>query len=73
MTHTEQLDLFTNTHRHLQRVDQERRQRQQDQRVQKMVLKLQDQFGKNSIIRAADLKDGAVAKKRNKEIGGHRA
>lgn len=73
MTHTEQLDLFTNTNQHLRKADQERRQRQQDQRVQKMVLKLQDRFGKNSIIRAADLKDGAVAKKRNKEIGGHRA
>ena len=43
------------------------------QQVQKMILRLQDQFGKNSIIRAADLKDGAVARKRNKEIGGHQA
>ncbi|MGM9892687.1 DinB/UmuC family translesion DNA polymerase [Limosilactobacillus sp.] len=73
LPHTEQLDLFTNTHRHLQKESQEQQQRLQDQRVQKMVLQLQDQFGKNAIIRAADLKDGAVAKKRNKEIGGHRA
>lgn len=73
MPHAEQLDLFTDTHHHLQQVNQEQRRRLQDQRVQKMVLRLQDQFGKNALIRAADLKDGAVAKKRNKEIGGHRA
>ncbi|MDO4903723.1 MAG: LytTR family transcriptional regulator [Limosilactobacillus sp.] len=73
MIHTEQLDLFTNTDHHIVRERQAELKRQQDKEVQKMVLQLQDQFGKNSIIRAADLKDGAVAKKRNNEIGGHRA
>ncbi|EEW54701.1 hypothetical protein HMPREF0494_0177 [Limosilactobacillus antri DSM 16041] len=73
MTHSEQLDLFTNPHQQVARAKAAQQQRQRDQQVQKMILRLQDQFGKNSIIRAADLKDGAVARKRNKEIGGHQA
>ena len=73
MTHSEQLDLFTNPHQHVAEAVAKQEQRQRDQQVQKMILRLQDQFGKNSIIRAADLKDGAVARKRNKEIGGHQA
>jgi DNA polymerase V len=73
MTHSEQLDLFTNPHQHVAQAVAKQEQRQRDQQVQKMILRLQDQFGKNSIIRAADLKDGAVARKRNKEIGGHQA
>ena len=73
MTHSEQLDLFTNPHQHVAQAVAKQEQRQRDQQVQKIILRLQDQFGKNSIIRAADLKDGAVARKRNKEIGGHQA
>ena len=73
MTHSEQLDLFTNPHQHGAEAVAKQEQRQRGQQVQKMILRLQEQFGKNSIIRAADLKDGAVARKRNKEIGGHQA
>lgn len=73
MTHTEQLDLFTDTHQHIAAEKEKQARRKQDQQVQKVVLSLREQFGKNAIIRAADLKEGAVAKKRNNEIGGHRA
>lgn len=52
MTHSEQLDLFTNPHQHVApRRSPNQEQRQRDQQVQKMILRLQDQFGKNSIIR----------------------
>lgn len=35
------------------------------------VLNIKDKFGKNAIVRAMDLEDGATAMARNKLIGGH--
>lgn len=72
-TYTEQLDLFADPQQAVQLTKKNQAQRDQDYQVQKLILNLQKDFGKNSIIRAADLKSGAVAKKRNKEIGGHNA
>lgn len=72
-TYTEQLDLFSDPKQAVQAAQEKQAQRDQDYKLQKLILKMQKDFGKNSIIRAADLKDGAVAKKRNKEIGGHKA
>lgn len=72
-TYTEQLDLFTDPQRVVNASRAQQAARKKDYQVQKLVLKLQQDFGKNAIIRAADLKSGAVAKKRNREIGGHQA
>lgn len=72
-TYTEQLDLFADPEQAVQTAAKQQAQRDQDYKLQKLILKMQQDFGKNAIIRAADLKDGAVAKKRNKEIGGHQA
>lgn len=72
-TYTEQLDLFSDPKQAVQAAQEKQAQRDQDYKLQKLILKMQKDFGKNAIIRAADLKDGAVAKKRNKEIGGHKA
>ena len=72
-TYTEQLDLFSDPEQAVQTAKKQQAQRDQDYKLQKLILKMQQDFGKNAIIRAADLKDGAVAKKRNKEIGGHQA
>lgn len=68
----EQLDLFQSAH---QVVQQQRVQqaRQKERKTQEAILKLQEKFGKNAVIRAADLQPGATLKKRNQEIGGHRS
>ena len=65
---TEQLNLFEDPH---QKVAEQ--QSAQEHEVQELVLKLQEQYGKNAIIRAADLLDGSTTRKRNDEIGGHKA
>lgn len=72
-TYTEQLDLFADPTHAVQAGQAKQAARKQDYQTQKLILKLQGDFGKNAIIRAADLKNGAVAKKRNQEIGGHQA
>ena len=41
------------------------------EKAKKTVLALKDRFGKNSMLRAIDLEEGATAIERNKLIGGH--
>ena len=68
--YNEQLDLFTdsmNKHRKRSKVQEK------DQKLQRLVLNLQNEYGKNAIIRAADLKKGATLLERNNQIGGHQA
>ena len=44
---------------------------EREKKAEQTVLSLKERFGKNSIIRAIDLEDGATAMQRNKLIGGH--
>ena len=44
---------------------------EKEKKAEKAVLSLKDRFGKNCIIRAVDLEEGATALQRNKLIGGH--
>lgn len=55
-------DLFTN----FDNIEKERR-------GERVALDIKKKFGKNSIIRALDLKEGATSIIRNKLIGGHNA
>ena len=44
---------------------------EKEKKLEKTVLQLKDRFGKNSMIRAIDLEEGATAIERNRLIGGH--
>jgi DNA polymerase V len=41
--------------------------------MQLALLSIKQKYGKNSILRGLNLKDGATAKDRNEQIGGHKA
>ena len=41
--------------------------------MQKAVLEIKKKFGKNAILRGMNLEEGATARDRNNQIGGHRA
>jgi DNA polymerase V len=58
----EQADLFTD-------VAAQRRERS----LQNAMLSIQDRFGKNAILKVSDYTEGATARERNEQIGGHRA
>ena len=65
----EQLDLFT---------DAETREREaaaleREKRRQQAELVIKKNFGKNAILKGMNLKDGATAMDRNRQIGGHKA
>ena len=70
---TEQLDMFTDyaaldAHRKRQEAEIAKEKR----RLQ-AVLGIKQRFGKNAILRGMDFLDGATARDRNAQIGGHRA
>ena len=51
--------------------EQEELQREHD--LQKTILDIKEQFGKNAIVRGMNLQKGAKTMERNKQIGGHKA
>lgn len=46
---------------------------QRERRVQETILAIKARFGKNAILRASSLEEGATARMRNAQIGGHKA
>ncbi len=45
----------------------------EEKRMMEAMLEIKKKFGKNAILRAMDLEEGATAKERNNQIGGHKA
>lgn len=41
--------------------------------MQETMLAIKKKFGKNAILKGMNLEDGATAKERNQQIGGHKA
>lgn len=69
----EQFDLFTDQDAEDKRREEEAAELEREQRRQKAVLSIKKRYGKNAILKGANLVDGATAKDRNGQIGGHRA
>ena len=66
-----QLDLFTD-YDALQRKQAERaKEFAKERRMQEAVLRIKKSFGKNTILKGLDFDEGATARERNLQIGGH--
>ena len=63
----EQMDLFA----------AEEQQTQQklarERRMQEAMLSIKNKYGKNAILRGMNFEDGATARERNSQVGGHKA
>lgn len=46
---------------------------EKEKRIQAAMLDIQKKYGKNAILKGTSLEEGATAKERNGQIGGHRA
>lgn len=74
--HTEefqQMDLFTDYEAVKKEEAQEEAALEREKRMQKAVLDIKKKFGKNAILKGMSLQEGATAKERNRQIGGHKA
>lgn len=63
-----QLNLFEQTESTLSSKKLEK-----EKRLQQATILLKQKYGKNSVLKALDLEEGATAKERNDTIGGHKA
>ena len=69
----EQLDLFTDYEALEQKRQKEKAALDKERRMQEAQLKIKQRFGKNAILRGLNFDEGATARERNKQIGGHKA
>ncbi len=46
---------------------------EREKRMQQTMLTIKKKFGKNAILKGMNLQEGATAKDRNEQIGGHKA
>lgn len=69
----EQMDLFTD-YKELERTrKKEDEALEREKNIQKAMLDIQKKYGKNAILKGMNLLEGATAKDRNEQIGGHKA
>ncbi len=69
----EQLDLFTD----YEKLERERQAEQEalarEKSLQKAAISIKKRYGKNALLKGMNLSEGATAKDRNRQIGGHKA
>ncbi len=69
----EQLDLFTDH----QALEEERKQEEaaleREAKLQEAMLDIKKKYGKNAVLRGMSMTEGATARERNGQIGGHKA
>ena len=68
-----QFDLFTDYAALELKQERERAELEREKKMQKAMLTIKKKFGKNAILKGMNLEEGATAKDRNRQIGGHKA
>ncbi len=61
-----QLNIFTD-------YEEQERNDEKEKELQRAILKIQEKYGKNAIVKAMSLEEGATTIARNRTVGGHRA
>ena len=69
----EQLDLFTDYKQKDIDDDKLDKALAKEKKMQKAIIEIQRKYGKNSILKANNLEEGATMLERNKQVGGHKA
>ena len=69
----EQLDLFTDYEETQKQRQKEESELKKEKDIQRTILDLKKKFGKNAVLKGMNIQDGATAKDRNSQIGGHKA
>ena len=68
-----QLDLFTDYAAEEEKQKAENAALERERKIQAATLAIKKKYGKNAILKAMNLEEGATAKDRNAQIGGHKA
>lgn len=65
----EQLDLFTDP----EAIERQKAALGREKNMQKALIEIKKKFGKNAVLRGMNFEEGATARDRNAQIGGHKA
>ena len=68
-----QLDLFTDYAAEAEKQKAEDAALERERKIQAATLAIKKKYGKNAILKGMNLEEGATAKDRNAQIGGHKA
>lgn len=71
--HYEQLDLFTDYKQKQESEQKEVAELEKEKKLQQALLAIKHKYGKNAVLKGISLEEGATAKDRNSQIGGHKA
>jgi len=69
----EQLSLFSDFEEEQKQKEQEEKELLKERQAQEAILSIKKRFGKNAVLRGMNLEEGATARDRNTQIGGHKA
>ena len=69
----EQMDLFTNYARREAEEKKEQQELEKEKKLQRAMLDIKKKYGKNAVLKGMNLQEGATARNRNGQIGGHKA
>ncbi len=69
----EQLNLFTDYAAKEAEAKREKEELEREHQMQKTMLEIKKKFGKNAVLKGMNLEEGATARNRNRQIGGHKA
>ena len=67
-----QLDLFSDNNKVLEEKKEDKIKQNDEIKLQKTVTRLKNKYGKNIILKAMSLEEGATMKERNMQVGGHK-
>ncbi len=68
-----QLDLFTDYAQEEREAKAREEKRRKEHQLQEAMLQIKSRYGRNAVLRGMNLEDGATARQRNEQIGGHKA
>ena len=69
----QQLELFVDNDMRLQEQQEEHLRGKREHAMQQSLLKIKKKYGKNAILKGLNFEEGATARQRNQQIGGHKA
>ena len=70
---TEQLSIFVDYEKLERERAEERAALEKEKQMQTAIIDIKKKYGKNAILKGMNLEEGATAKDRNAQIGGHKA
>lgn len=72
-TEPEQINFFTGYDEQEKSPDPEEKELAKERKMQEALLDIKKKYGKNAILKGMNFEEGATARDRNRQVGGHKA